>query len=122
MPRVLVVDDQADVCTMISIVLRHPSFRNRRGRDRRSRVEAVRGIKLRPCDRRYLSAGHQRRRTDYNAARARAWPARRRDFRNDRAGLSVRSVWALRRRLRRIWCARSRRRRDRTGNRPVPRD
>ncbi len=60
MPRVLVVDDQADVRTMISIVLRIHHFEIVEAESAASALKVFEASKLRSCDRRYLSAGHQR--------------------------------------------------------------
>ena len=68
MPRVLVVDDQADVRTIISIVLRIQHFEIVEAESAASALKLFEQASFEPCDRRYLSARHQRLRSDYNAA------------------------------------------------------
>jgi len=55
--RALVIDDQAPVRAMISLVLTPERIRGGRGRDRRRRPERIDGIAFRCCDRRHLHAG-----------------------------------------------------------------
>ena len=91
MPRVLVVDDQADVRTIISIVLRIHHFEIVEAESAASALKLFEAASfdLAIVD---IFLQHQRLRSDYNAARPGARSARRCDFGNDRAGLSVRNA------------------------------
>ena len=97
MPRVLVVDDQADVRTIISIVLRIQHFEIVEAESAASALKLFEqasfgeaSFDLAIVD--IFFAGHQRLRSDHNAALPLARPACRCDFRDDRAGLSVRNA------------------------------
>ena len=91
MPRVLVVDDQADVRTIISIVLRIHHFEIVEAESAASALKLFEAASfdLAIVDIFLQGASGS---DDYNATHPRARSARRCDFGKDRDGLSVRNA------------------------------